>query len=246
MYKAKQAVGRFVFKKIIKDNYRIITDSNYTKDELVSFSKKSLGKTKVIYLAAETEASPPQKVSIGFESFIMYIGRQSDHKNIKRLGCAHQKLLKAYPDLGLVLVGKKDASADINQEYFNRAEYKNILFTDFLSDREVSWLYKNCSAYVFPSLMEGFGLPGLEAMGYGAPVVSSNATCLPEVYGNAAHYFNPKDTDDMARAIDEVLSNKKLRERLVRTGYQQVKKYSWKKMAEETHALYLKAMRSNE
>jgi glycosyltransferase involved in cell wall biosynthesis len=86
--------------------------------------------------------------------------------------------------------------------------------------------------------MEGFGLPGLEAMGYGAPVVSSNATCLPEVYGQAAHYFDPENVGDMARAIDEVLANENLRANLVQNGYQRLQQYSWRKMAQQTLDVY--------
>lgn len=88
--------------------------------------------------------------------------------------------------------------------------------------------------------MEGFGLPGLEAMSYGTPVVSSNATCLPEVYGPAAHYFNPEDTSDIAEAIDQVLSDDKIRTRLAKAGYKQIKKYSWNKQAQETYNVYKK------
>ena len=91
--------------------------------------------------------------------------------------------------------------------------------------------------------MEGFGLPGLEAMGYGAPVVSSNATCLPEVYGDAAYYFDPRDTDTMATAINEVVSNESLRQELIKKGYTQLQKYSWKRMAEETLTVYQQALK---
>ena len=91
--------------------------------------------------------------------------------------------------------------------------------------------------------MEGFGLPALEAMGYGAPVISSDATCLPEVYGDAAHYFNPMDTDDMARAINDVLTDEKLRQTLLENGRKQIKKYSWKRMAEQSHQVYMDALR---
>jgi glycosyltransferase involved in cell wall biosynthesis len=92
--------------------------------------------------------------------------------------------------------------------------------------------------------LEGFGLPGLEAMGYGAPVVSSNATCLPEVYDDAAHYFDPLNTDDMARAIDDVLSNKSLRNKLIAEGYKQIAKYSWGRMAKQTYSVYIDAIRN--
>ncbi|MNR25424.1 D-inositol-3-phosphate glycosyltransferase [compost metagenome] len=80
-------------------------------------------------------------------------------------------------------------------------------------------------------------------MGYGTPVVSSNATCLPEVYGDAAHYFNPLDTIDMAKSIDEVISDAALRQDLIEKGYKQIAKYSWQRMAEQTHAIYLSAAR---
>ena len=142
------------------------------------------------------------------------------------------------------MVGKINASASSNQKYFKEMGYRNIHFTDFLPDAQRDWLYTNADAYVFPSYMEGFGLPGLEAMGYGAPVVSSNATCLPEVYDDAAHYFNPFDTDDMVRAIENVISNKNLQANLIAEGYKQIAKYSWLRTAKQTHSVYMDAVKN--
>jgi glycosyltransferase involved in cell wall biosynthesis len=93
--------------------------------------------------------------------------------------------------------------------------------------------------------MEGFGLPALEAMGYGAPVASSSATCLPEIYEDAAHYFDPFDINDMARAIGDILASKALRESLIKKGAKQVKKYSWKRMAKQTHTIYMNALKKS-
>jgi glycosyltransferase involved in cell wall biosynthesis len=152
--------------------------------------------------------------------------------------------LRQYPDLGLILVGKLNKSARLNQDYFEKHNFKNILFTDFVEDEQLNWLYAHAAVYVFPSLMEGFGLPPLEAMLHGTPVVSSNATCLPEIQGDAAYYFDPLDVSDMARAIDDVLKNEQLRLDLIKEGYKQVKKYSWKKMAEQTHKVYEDALKS--
>lgn len=241
-YHAKQLIGRFVFKRIGKTSAHIITPSQYTKDEYVKYTGISADKVTVTYEAADKIPGPQEPYSHPFDQFLLYVGQQSDYKNIRRLGDAHQELLTKHPDLGLILAGKKNAAALKNEAYFKTRGYKNILFTDFIPDSQLSWLYVNCSAYVFPSLMEGFGLPGLEAMTYGAPVVSSNATCLPEVYGDAALYFNPFDTDDMARAINEVLSNDVLRDSLIQKGSEQIKKYSWRRMAEETYAVYMKAL----
>lgn len=244
MYHIKQKIGAHVFKQVAKTNDHIIAVSNYTKKELRKFVSIPAEKITTIYEASDVDNTTPERVKLPFKEFIMYVGQQSDYKNIKRLGDAHQLLLSKNPNLGLVLVGKKNAASAINEKYFATQEYKNIHFTDFVSDAQLSWLYSQARAYVFPSLMEGFGLPGLEAMGHNLPVISSNATCLPEVYGDAAHYFNPHDTSDIARAIDEVLSNISLQEELTLKGAKQLKKYSWHKMAKETHAIYKKVLKS--
>lgn len=242
MYHAKQLVGRYVFKRIAKTNKHIIVPTQFTMDEYRSFTHIPKDKITLAYESADVFVHKIKPYKHPFKQFIMYVGQQSDYKNIKRLGDAHQKLLEKYPDLGLILVGRKNAPTLKNQHYFNSKMYKNILFTDFIEDEQRDWLFTNAAAYIFPSLMEGFGLPGLEAMGYGTPVVSSNATCLPEVYGDAAYYFDPTDVDDMVRAIDDVLSNEELRNELVKKGHQQIKKYSWKKMAEQTHGVYMKVL----
>lgn len=239
VFHAKQKVAKFVFRKSAEDSDAVITVSDYTTQDLLKFFA-NVNKDTIhrIYEASDVSNIPPKKYYLPFTKYLLYVGQQSDYKNIKRLGDAHHLISTKYPTLGLVLVGKKNLAVLNNEKYFKERGYNNVLFTDFVSDAELSWLYSNAQAYVFPSLMEGFGLPGLEAMGYGTPVISSKATCLPEVYGQAAHYFDPHDTSDIAEAIDQVLSNDKIRTRLARNGYKQIKKYSWKKMAQETHDVY--------
>ena len=244
IFHSKQLVGKFVFKKVAHDNDHLIAISKFTKKELLEFTNIADENVTVIYESADIAQRASKSYALPHKKYLLYVGQQSDYKNIKRLGDAHQKLLKAYPDLGLVLVGKKNASALTNEAYFDKKSYKNILFTDFVPDNQLSWLYAHATAYVFPSLMEGFGLPALEAMGHGTPVISSSATCLPEVYGGAAHYFDPTNIDDIARAITEVLGNEKLRQKLSIAGYEQIKKYSWKKMAQETLKVYENALKN--
>jgi glycosyltransferase involved in cell wall biosynthesis len=130
-----------------------------------------------------------------------------------------------------------------NQKYAASKHYKNIQFTGFIPDSQRDWLFTQTKAYVFPSLMEGFGLPPLEAMAYGTPVISSNSSCLPEVLGEAAEYFNPKDVDEMAEVIQKVLADDTLRASMTARGYTQVGKYSWRRMAEETHAIYMDVLK---
>ncbi len=178
VYKSKQKIGSYVFKKVAETSDHLIAISQFTKKELQEFTPIEDDKISLIYEASDVSNIAPKKYQLPFKKYILYVGQQSDYKNIKRLGDAHQILLAKYPDLGLVLVGNKNASALATEAYFNERNYQNILFTGFVDDSNLSWLYSNAQAYVFPSLMEGFGLPGLEAMGYGTPVVSSNATCL--------------------------------------------------------------------
>ena len=113
-----------------------------------------------------------------------------------------------------------------------------MVFTDVLDDPSYQTLLANATCFVFPSLAEGFGIPPLEAMASGTPVLTSNTSCLPEVCGDAAYYFNPKDTNDIAAKMKEMLKSKKLRDTLIGKGFARVKRFSWKKMAEETLEVY--------
>lgn len=242
VFHAKQIIGKYVFKKVAKKADHIIAISEYTKQDLLSFVSIPEEKVSVIYEAGETTSAGARPYTLPFKRFILYVGQQSDYKNIKRLGDAHQKLRETYPELGLVLAGKKNAATQKNESYFESKGYTGIHFTDYVADEELNWLYAHAEAYIFPSLMEGFGLPGLEAMAHGTPVISSNATCLPEIYADAAKYFDPKDSNDIARVIGEVLGNPALKRQLSTNGYQRIKKFSWKKMAAETHAIYMQVL----
>lgn len=242
IYHVKQIIGRWLFNKVAHKSTEIITPTNFTKQALIDFAKIKGDNITVTYEAADIKPDEAKPMKLPFNNFILYVGKQSSYKNVRRLGEAHQKLLKKYPDLGLVLANPKDKAVLMNEKYFKENNFKNIYFPGRVYDSDLAWLYQNCACYVFPSLMEGFGLPGIEAMGLGAPVVSSNASCLPEVYNDAAIYFDPLDVDDMASKIDQVLSDDKLRSDLIKRGHKQFKKYSWEKMARETHAVYMRAL----
>lgn len=240
-YHFKQLVGRVVFQKALAKNQHVIVPSEFTKRDILETFHGVIHENRVTvtYEAAEPAQGTLQPFQHPFQHYILYVGQQSDYKNIKRLGDAHQQLLKHHPNLGLILVGKKNKSAKENERYFIEKGYKNILFTDFIPNEQRDWLYVNAAAYVFPSLMEGFGLPGLEAMTYNTPVISSNATCLPEIYGNAAEYFDPYNVTAIATAIARVIDDTALQESLRQRGRKQVNQYSWKKMAEQTLAIYM-------
>lgn len=240
VFTTKQMVYRYLNRVVAKRTNQIITISNYVRNDLIKTYRLSPEKITTTYCSADQITDAPEPISeLLSKDFILYVGRPQPHKNLDRLVDAFILLQKKHPNLKLVLSGKKDVLFEQHEKRVIELGLKDsVVFTDFVSEGQLRWLYENCQAYVFPSLSEGFGLPGLEAMVHGAPVVSSNATCLPEIYGHAAYYFSPHSTKEMAEKIDDVLSNKALRARLIKQGRQQVKSYSWTQMAKQTLRVY--------
>ena len=180
--------------------------------------------------------------------YLLYVGNAYPHKNLTRLIETFNFLVEGgRNDLQLVLAGEEDYFYRQLKEFYNSiilrsmielSEKRRVIFTGFVPDEELGALYRSAAVYIFPSLCEGFGLPPLEAMSYGVPVVSSGDTCLPEILGQAAHYFDSQNSADMAAKISEVLSSEALRQQLIAAGFEQIKKYSWQRMAEETARMY--------
>ncbi|MGH7249722.1 MAG: glycosyltransferase family 4 protein, partial [Minisyncoccia bacterium] len=217
VYIIKWYVYRWVNKIVARKSTALLTFTEFVKDDVAKYAHVNSRKITPIYLGANEIIAKAEPVE-GLEGqrFIMYIGRSFVHKNLPRLIDAFALIRQSHPGLRLVLAGKYDDLYKRIDKFAQQKGIKNIVFTDFVSEGQLRWLYENTSAYVFPSLSEGFGLPGLEAMIAGAPVVSSNATCLPEVYKDGAEYFDPYDVEDMAAAITRVLDDEKLRASLVR------------------------------
>ncbi len=235
----KQFIYKIVNKIVAKKANALLAYTEFVKEDIARFARINSRKITVTLLAADkiTEAAQPVEALVDSE-FIMYVGRPMTHKNLERLIEAFEILQKKHPRLQLVLAGKKDNLYKQIEKDVRNKRYVNIIFTGFVSEGQLRWLYENTAAYVFPSLSEGFGLPGLEAMMHGAPVASSNATCLPEVYKDGAAYFDPLNIQDMASVINQVLSDQKLRQKLVANGERVAKQYSWKRMAEQTLAVF--------
>lgn len=243
VFALKQRVYAWVIRRVAHKSKLVITPTEYVKDDVARFADINSRKITVTYEGSDQVAAEPEQVDeLADKQFIMYVGRPTPHKNLPRLIEAYAQLKQKHPELLLVLAGKKDVNYRRLARDTAAKGIEGVVFTGFVSDGQLRWLYQHCAAYVFASLSEGFGLPGLEAMATGAPVVSSNATCLPEVQGTAAHYFDPADVDDMARAINDVLTKPALRSRLIADGKKQAAKYSWQRMAEQTLAVYNEAI----
>jgi glycosyltransferase involved in cell wall biosynthesis len=223
----------------------IIAPTQFTKDDIVAWAHIPANKVTVTYEGVYTIGKATPIAAYKDVPFLLHLGRGEPYKNNRRMIEAHQKLLRTKPELRLVIVGAIDDLRKADMAWVKKHGYKQIDFLGWLTDEQAAWLGQHTLAYIAPSYLEGFGLPALEAMAQGAPVVSANTTCSPEVFGDAAIYFDPFDVDDMARAIQKVITEPDVRKTLTTAGESQVKKYSWQKMAEQTLAVYKKVLQQD-
>ncbi len=217
----------------------IMVPTNFVKEQVEAGWPARAARISVTYEAASNLVNDSDRPVKPQPNQLLYVGNYYPSKNISSLIDAIGLLAALKPEVKLTLVGKKDSFAEqLEAEIGAKNLSANIEFRGYVTDAELSKLYQNAALFVFPSLSEGFGLPPLEAMAAGCPVISSNASCMPEVLGNAAAYFGPHDPKDIANKIQALLNDPNELERLRQAGLEQVKKYSWRKMAEETLAVY--------
>ena len=239
MFKFKQQVYKWVIKRVANKSEALITPSDWVKYDVAQFTRVPPEKINVTHEAADTIHDDQQPVAdLEKQKFIMYVGRPQPHKNLKRLVQAFSEVQLTHPKLKLALVGKTDSNYLLLKKYVHQQGISGIVFTDFVTEGQLRWLYENAQAYVFPSLSEGFGLPGLEALAHGLPLVSSRATCLPEIYKDAAVYFKQINFWEMGEKIKMVLEDKELTAKLRQKGAKVASLYSWERTAEQTLALY--------
>lgn len=168
-------------------------------------------------------------------SYILFVGTLQPRKNISKLIEAFARLAPEKNSLDLLIVGKRGWLYEEILLAPRKFEIENnVKFLEFVSDEELAGLYTHAQFFILPSLYEGFGLPILEAMQYGCPVITSNISSLPEAAGEAALYVNPNDVEDIATKMQELLKKERLKKELIQKGYQQVKKFSWEKTAKQT------------
>ncbi|ABR55980.1 MAG: hypothetical protein PWP15_87 [Methanothermococcus sp.] len=246
---AKITVFRYklLFSKTLNTSNKIISISHHTKQDLIKHFKISEDKIKVIHLAANENYKPlkeneinniKQKYNLNYP-FILYVGTLEPRKNIPNLLKALYKLKKHSIKHKLVITGKKGWKYKSIFETIEKLNLqKDVIFTGYVPDEDLPALYNAADLFVYPSLYEGFGLPPLEAMQCGTPVITSNTSSLPEVVGDAGIMVNPYDVDELANKMYEVLTNDGIREELSKKGIERAKLFSWKKCAEEHLKVY--------
>ncbi|UXM85418.1 glycosyltransferase family 4 protein [Methanococcus aeolicus] len=238
---------KIMLSKSIQSADKIISISHHTKNDIIKHFKIPKDKIKVIHLAANENYKPlnekeidkiKQKYNLNYP-FILYVGTLEPRKNIPTLLKAFYKLKKRGIIHKLVITGKKGWKYKSIFETIEKLNLqKDVIFTGYVPDEDLPALYNAADLFVYPSIYEGFGLPPLEAMQCGTPVITSNTSSLPEVVGDAGIMVNPYDVDELANKMYEVLTNDGLREELSKKGIERAKLFSWKKCAEEHLKVY--------
>jgi len=249
----KGSIKWSINKALLKRADAIITDSDASKRDIHKLTGVALDKIHRVYLAASHDFKTlnisrreSERILKKYklpEEFLLYVGDVTANKNLPTLIDAVKKT-----DITLVLVGKALSNTDydhanpwnkdlvqIHKKISNNSQFKVLGFVD---QEDLTSLYNLATASILPSLYEGFGLPVLEAMQSGCPVITTKRGSLKEVAGNAAYFVDPESSEDIAKGITEVMKNKKLQIELKEKGLEHTKKFSWKKTSEQTIQVY--------
>ena len=230
---------RWSTKYALKNARKIIAVSENTKKDLIGLYNGNPEKIEVVHHGVDNQkvgSGAPHLLGVRLPKklptnspYILYIGRLETKKNIQGLIRAFELLKKKYQvSHQLILVGPKGYGSD-------KIRFKkDVIEKGYISEREKTQLLQKADMFVLPSFYEGFGMPLLEAQAAGCPVITSNVSSMPEVAGEGAILVEPRNVEEICQAMYKVISDKDLRKRLVNQGYQNVKKFSWRKCARET------------
>jgi len=239
-----------VLPRIIERASRIITISNFSRDDILShFKFLKPHQITVIYLAVgdkfhftdrnDTKARIKDKLRVNGK-YILTVGGSDPRKNTHLVIEKFIELKdEAKIEEKLVIVGIPNWREIKFCKMAKESRYsKDIIFTDFVIEEDLVLLYNGATVFLYPSLYEGFGIPPLEAMACGVPVISSNITSIPEIVGDAAFLINPTNGEELKAAVMKLLNDENVRNNLIARGLKQAKKYSWIKMAKKNLAIY--------
>jgi glycosyltransferase involved in cell wall biosynthesis len=215
---------------------RYIADSQSTKNDAMKFWHIQKEDIEVVYLSSFVEAKSPRRHFSNKK--VLVVSEVSPHKNHFRLLEAFEIVQKTHPDAELIIVGniRKNLHARFDStlnDVMRRNKGIKISLCGYATDEEIVSLYRNAAVFVYPSLYEGFGLPVLEAMAQGCPVIASNVSSLPEVVGDAAVLIDPFNTTELAEAIIKVLGDDELKREMSNKGINRAKLFSWDRTAEK-------------
>lgn len=230
----KKIYAKIMLSAAVRKSDKVLTVSNFSKTEINKYIKTKNKEIKIVYCGIDGEqiaASLNSEILNLIKNkyrlpnkYFLYVGSIKRHKNLLSALKAFKLFNKKYSDFHLVIIGLKYSEFLSEPEFEGLRE--NVLVPGFIPDEDLPGIYANALALVFPSYYEGFGLPPLEAMSCGCPVVSSNASSLPEVCGDAALYFNPNNVNDIVVAMQKIVENENIVKDLINKGKNNIKRFS--------------------
>lgn len=220
---------KIMFWGMSKNAKKILTVSEYSKSEILNYlsvseervSVMSEGKEQILRIPSDS--SILDRHDLKKESYLLAVSSLNPNKNFKAIIEAAKDLPN---DMKVVIAG--GTNSKVFQQGFKQTDV-DAVFVGYVSDQELKALYENAFCFVYPSFYEGFGLPPLEAMACGCPVISSNTTSLPEVGGEAVLYVDPNEPKQIADHVQQMLNDPSIREEMIRKGYEQAAKFTWEK-----------------
>ena len=230
------ALYRVLTPLAVRASDRIVTPSEFARDEILDAYPSAAGKTVAISNGATPRQGSGTPIDgLNSDDFLLFVGSSNPRKNVATLLQAYRRYrLSASDPLPLALAGPdRDVFASTD-----RPAVEGVHALGFVSDGELTWLYDNARAFVFPSLYEGFGLPILEAMSAGTPVVTSNRGAMAEVAGDAAHLVDPTDPDALAEGLHQILDDGEYADALCEAGQGRAGEFTWERTARETFDVY--------
>jgi glycosyltransferase involved in cell wall biosynthesis len=257
---------RYVLPIILKKSHKIISVSEHTKKDLIANYQLNPEKIKVVYLGCDREAYPsgnraaealphrdlfyPQPnpeilQKYNLNKYLLYVGDMRFYKNLSRCLEAFDRL--PFQDYQFVITGKKDDFfyPQIQRQTEKLSSKERIIFLDYVPTADLPSLYSMAQSLVFASLYEGFGLPVLEAMACGCPVIASNATSIPEVGGDSVLYVDPYNVENITQAMYRLLTDANLRNDLINKGLARVELFNWSKTAKNIRQIFLDSIESS-
>lgn len=247
VFRIKQIGYRKVFQTATSKSQKILVPSKSVQQLLMdewSVERNKIVVTpeavdnSIVKIADKISKGECEKILNKFkikQPYLFYVGNAHPHKNVEGLIGVFRGFREKNENLSLVLSGYDHY---FWQKLKKENSYEGVIYTGFISDNELVALYKGAVMFVMPSFEEGFGIPILEAMACGCPVIVSKVGSLPEVGGEACLYFDPAKPDDMAEKISKVLEDGKLKQEMVKKGLKRYKQFSWQKLAEKTLEVY--------
>lgn len=245
-YKPLDELARLYFKRLISMSIKkadiVVTVSDYCKKELGYHFPFAKHKIRVIYNAAGIDSSNINSMAKKLinEEYLLYVGNNRSYKNTDVLISGYYKFIKKEGETSRVklVIAGNDSYHSIRKKIKELGIYEKVIFFATPSDEDMKNLYSYCLALIMPSQFEGFGIPVLEAMSFGVPVIVSNADALLEVSGKSALVFDKNDYEDLASAISRIVFDRQLRQKLVEAGFERIAEFSWESSARKLRDLY--------